>query len=122
MLEEIENMSHVITNIFLILDLAEKMENVTLNITSLSSVNPTDPIMLDDPLIQPGIFRKFIGPKKYLTPSFHQIVFTISNLFTKNSRNLTMIFTNKSTHNFFYPKNLDIEIYSKGKTLFIHLI
>ena len=66
-----------ITNIFLILDLAEKMENVTLNITSLSSVNPTDPIMLDDPLIQPGIFRKFIGSQ--LDPNTHYSISLLVN-------------------------------------------
>ena len=63
--------------IFCILDMVEQMDNITLNVTSLDNVNPTNPITFDEPDIQSGVLRKFIG--LHLDPNTHYSISILVN-------------------------------------------
>ena len=64
-------------SLFCILDMVEQMDNITLNVTSLDNVNPTNPITFDEPDIQSGVLRKFIG--LHLDPNTHYSISILVN-------------------------------------------
>ena len=57
--------------------MVDQMNNMTLNVTSLDNVNPTNPITFDEADIQSGVLKKFIG--LHLDPNTHYSISILVN-------------------------------------------